>query len=123
MMKVDEPQLAADLTRALDARGMTLDDLAVRTKVPRSTLRALFGHEDLVVLPGRVYLRAHLRLVIDELAMNVETTLSAFDRAFPTEVDLVPLAKLPRVSPGAVAIAAGLTGIGLLAIVLSIVSG
>src|SRR5689334_3775417 len=75
--------LAAHLGRALEQRHMTMDELSARTKVPRTTLRALFGHDDLVVLPSRVYLRAHLKLVIEALALDRDETLAAFDRAFP----------------------------------------
>ena len=114
--------LATLLSRAIEARNVSLDTLVERTKVTKPTLRAFLGATDPAVLPSRVYLRGHLRIVANYLAVDEAQALASFDRAFPVESDSASSATGPRMSRASVAFVAGLAGLGVLAIVLSIVA-
>lgn len=124
MAEMNEPQTLAELLgRAIESRGLTIEIIADRTKVTKSTLVAFLGGTDPALLPSRVYLRGHLLLVVNELALDPVRALALFDLAFPIAPDSMPGSELPRMSRASVAFAAGLAGLGVLAIVLSVVAG
>ncbi len=122
---MSEPQTLADLlAQKIATRGLSIETIAERTKVTKSTLQAFLGsvpHPSM--LPSRVYLRGHLLLVVKLLELDQEQALALFERAFPAQPDLLPSSDLPRMSRASMAFAAGVAGLGVLAIVLSIVAG
>lgn len=122
-MKTEAQTLAELLAAAIEARGLTIEIISERTKVTRPTLRAFLGAKDPAVLPSRVYLRGHLLLVVRFLELDAPRALELFDRAFPAEPELPLGHELPRMSRASMAVAAGLAGLGVLAIVLSIFAG
>jgi cytoskeletal protein RodZ len=123
MAEMSEPQTLAELlARAIESRGLTIEAIADRTKVTKSTLAAFLGGTDPALLPSRVYLRGHLLLVVKMLELDPARALVLFDQAFPIAADSAP-SELPRMSRASVAFAAGLAGLGVLAIVLSVVTG
>jgi len=81
----DKSELADTLREQLKRTGMTVDSLADRTKIPRSTIRALLEEPISAVLPERVYLRGHTATLAKELGMDIEEVLRAFDVRYPTD--------------------------------------
>jgi hypothetical protein len=71
------------------------------------------------VLPPRVYLRAHVGLIAEEIGTDVPETLRLFDQTFPVNEEVPLTSDLPRVKLGAMAVAAGLTGAGIIAVILA----
>jgi len=79
----DKSELADTLRDQLQRTGMTVDGLAERTKIPRSTIRSLLEEPISAVLPERVYLRGHTSTLAKELGMDVDDVLRAFDARYP----------------------------------------
>lgn len=118
-MSNGEP-LASRLREAMQRVNKSVDQIADKLKVPRSTLRALLGDTSVAVLPARVYLRGQLRQVAKEVGLDDQEAQRLFDEAFP-EVEAEPIERpLPRFKAGPAVIAAGLAGVGVLAVILSI---
>jgi cytoskeletal protein RodZ len=82
---VEKSPLAESLREQLQRTGMTVDTLADRTKIPRSTIRALLEDPLSAVLPERVYLRGHTSTLAREMGMDVDDVLRAFDERYPIE--------------------------------------
>lgn len=115
--------LAARLSRGMQDAKLGVDQLAERTKVPRSTLRALLGEDVNAVLPGRVYLRGHMLLAARELGIDEAEVGPLFDEVFPVAEREEDAIELPRFRAGWLAITAGLAGVGILAVVLAFSGG
>lgn len=113
--------LARRFSEAIGAKSTTADRLSDETKVPRTTIRALLNDNGNYVLPPRVYLRAHAITVGLALGISAQETGQLFDQGCPIEEEpKLLIGSGPRVPAVAVAVAAGLGGIGILAILLSI---
>jgi cytoskeletal protein RodZ len=119
-MKPDTP-LAKRLAEAIAEKHLTVEQLADRTKVHRSTLLALLEEPINAVIPPRIYLRGHTLVVARELGIPVDEAASLFDESYPEggddSIDLTG----PRFPRAHVALAAGLGSIAILALVLAIV--
>jgi cytoskeletal protein RodZ len=111
--------LASRLREALTARRSTIDVLAERTKVPRSTLRHLFGEPVAAVLPARVYLRGHCLLAAKELGLDADEVGALFDAAYPPHAESYDAPSVPRLRTSTLAVTAGLIGVGILAVILA----
>ena len=110
--------LAVQLRAAIEASQNTVDELADKTKVPRTTILALIEEPVAAVLPERVYLRGHLKVLAQSLKLDAEAMAAAFDVAYPVAPppsDLVP----PESPARKLAVSAGLYGIALLAVVVA----
>jgi cytoskeletal protein RodZ len=112
--------LAALLDEALERSGMSVDELAERTKVPRATVRAFLGSQEPAVLPQRVYLRGQLASIMRELRTDSADALEVFDAQYPSE-SKIEAAPDPRLPPMTMAIVAGLGGIAIIAVILAFV--
>lgn len=112
--------LAQCLFQALESSGLTIEELSERTKVPKSTVRAFLGSEEPAVLPQRVYLRGHLGSMARELDVDVGQVLGLFDAQYPSE-SKIEEAPVTRFHPGTMAVAAGLGGIAIFAVILAFV--
>lgn len=110
--------LAALLQKGLEHNSTTIEAVAEKTKVPRSTLRALLGATDPAILPQRIYLRGHVGVFAKELGVDLVEAYARFDRENPTE-SRIEEAEQPRVSRGSMAAAAALGGIGIIAVILA----
>lgn len=110
--------LSAKMNAALDRSGLTVDDLAERTKITRPTIRMFLGSTEPAVLPQRVYLRGHLSVLARELGMDIEDTLHQFDLMFPRASEMERMER-PRTNAAATAIGVGLVGIGVFAVILA----
>lgn len=115
---MDNGSLAQLLSRGLEQQGLTADDVAERTKVPRSTLRALLGATEPAILPQRVYLRGHVGVIAKELGLDLDEVYARFDVENPVEARAESV-EIPRRSRASVAAAAALGCIGILAVVLA----
>jgi cytoskeletal protein RodZ len=113
--------LAHFLSQAIEARGLSVDTLAERTKVPRATIRTLCGSSEPAILPQRVYLRGQLGVIVRELGVAAERAFDLFDREHPVEAPIAT-EDLPKTNARAVALVAGLGSLGILAVILAIVS-
>jgi cytoskeleton protein RodZ len=67
---------------ARTARGMSLDDLAQRTKLRASILSAM-EHDDFSHCGGRVYARGQLRAMAPVLGLDPDDLVDEFDRGVP----------------------------------------
>lgn len=120
-MSTQKADLASVLRRAIDSAGLSVDELAVSTKIPRSTIRSFLKEPISAILPERVYLIGHLSVLAQELRLDVQEMVAIYDREnpIPTTTDLVPP---KRPNPTKIALAAGLGGIAIFMIVLIVVS-
>jgi transcriptional regulator with XRE-family HTH domain len=85
---------------AREARSLTLDQLATRTKIRRHLLADL-EEDDLTRWPKfRVYRHGYMRSIADELGLDCDQVMDRFDEAFP---EYAPVAfdggRRPRRSP------------------------
>lgn len=70
------------LKRAREARGVTLRDIAARTKIAASALEAL-ERNNISRLPGGIFGRAFVRAYAEEVGLDPEETIREFLQAFP----------------------------------------
>jgi cytoskeletal protein RodZ len=69
--------LGARLRRAREARGVSLQDIAARTKISAVALEAL-ERNDLSRLPGGIFGRAFVRAYASEIGLNPDATVAEF---------------------------------------------
>jgi cytoskeletal protein RodZ len=119
MQQNDEP-LAQFLNRGFEERGLTIDTIAERTKIPRSTIRALCGSMEPAILPQRVYLRGQVETVARELRLSLDRARYLFDRENPVE-PRIETEEPPRFNRAAIALGAGLGSIGIIAVILAFI--
>lgn len=119
-MATTKGRLAEKLRQAIKDSKTTVDDLAARTKIPKSTICALLDEPVSALLPERVYLRGHLSILAREVNMDIKDTQDLFEleNPEPRTEDLIPPT---RANPNTVALAAALGGIAVFAIVLALV--
>ena len=118
-MEQQYSELARELRAAIEASGQTIDLLSDRTKVPRTTILALIEEPIAAVLPERVYLRGHTKVLAQALRLDPAAMMSAFDAAYPVSrpaTDPMQAATLPTRK---LAVSAGLYGIALLAVAVA----
>jgi cytoskeletal protein RodZ len=108
------------LNEAMTIRGISVDEIADRTKVPRATVRAFLGSREPAVLPQRVYLRGQLANVARYAGLDVASALAQFDEEHPPE-SRIEAAPVPRFAPMTMAFFAGLGGIAIIAVILAFV--
>lgn len=116
-----EKPIARRLADAIKTKGLTVEQLAERTKVHRSTLLALLDEPINAVIPPRVYLRGHALVVAKELGVPSAEAGALFDESFPESGDDSIDLTGPHFARAHMAIAAGLGSIAILALVLAIV--
>lgn len=110
--------LAVQLRAAIEASNQSIEELAERTKVPRTTILALIEEPIAAVLPERVYLRGHLKVLAQALKLDAAEMVAAFDEAYP--VASASVEAVPADSPTRqLAVSAGLYGIALLAVAVA----
>jgi Helix-turn-helix domain len=114
--------IGMSVREARERRGLTIADAEAETRIRAKYLRALEG-ERFDQLPERAYARAFLREYAEFLGLDSEKFLDEFDARFPVveEEPLVPVG-LPRPwrprHAGAIAVAALLTALAVLGLVL-----
>ena len=111
--------LAAYLSDAIARAGLDEDRLVERTKIPEGTFSVLLGRPDDSVILPRVYVRAHLKVLAKEVDIDTDETMSLFDAAYPFPEDEAPVATERPVTTANLAVAAGLGGAGILAVILA----
>jgi cytoskeletal protein RodZ len=84
------------LRQARELRGVSLQQLAARTKIPVAALDAL-ERNDLSRLPGGIFSRAFVRSYALEVGLNPDETVREFLEHFPHE----PAVPVAHVSPAA----------------------
>ena len=84
----DGPEVGELLRRARKGRGLTLEQIANETRIPRRHLEAL-EHDDFAVVPAGFYRRAKIRMYARALNLDQSLALAELDRA-----EAVP--ELPR---------------------------
>jgi cytoskeletal protein RodZ len=72
------------LTRAREARGLSLDDLAHQTKIRKAILEAL-EHNAKRDLPEKVFILGYVRSYAIAVGLNVEDTIHKFSAAWGDE--------------------------------------
>jgi len=72
------------LRQARERAGVTLQDLAVTTKISARVLEAL-ERNDPRKLPGGIFSRAFVRAYASEVGLDPEATVASFVSAFPSE--------------------------------------
>ncbi|MBK6683583.1 MAG: helix-turn-helix domain-containing protein [Deltaproteobacteria bacterium] len=109
------------LQQGLASRGLTVEVLSDRTKIPKSNIQLLLGEDDGGILPARTYLRGHLTVIAKELGLSVPEVLAALEVSHPAppQKELIVERRLPAVT---IAVAAGLGGIAILAVVIAFAS-
>lgn len=118
-----QTNLARHLETALAESGLSVDTVAERTKIPRTTILHLMKKPVSAILPERVYLRGHLRVLARELRTDPDDLVSLFDDAFPEPVDAVPTEpERDRFKSQSVAVSAALGGVALLSVVAAFMS-
>lgn len=118
-MSQERQALADKLKKAIAARGITVEAVTNKTKIPRSTLQALMDEPVSGVLPERVYMRGHLGVVAYELGLDRAEMNQLFDTAYPCADKVATSPATPRLSSASMALMAGMGGMALLAVVLA----
>jgi len=72
------------MKRARETRGVTLREIATRTKISVSALEAL-ERNDISRLPGGIFGRAFVRAYAEEVGLDPEQTIREFIEAFPSD--------------------------------------
>jgi cytoskeleton protein RodZ len=72
----------ARLRRAREQRGISLQDIATRTRISRTALDAL-ERNDIARLPGGIFTRAFVRAYAAEVGLNPERAVHEFIEEFP----------------------------------------
>lgn len=121
-MSSPQSNLARHLETALAKAGLSVMELAERTKVPRTTILHLMSKPVSAILPERIYLRGHLLVLARELHANPNDLLSLFDDAFPEQSVAAPEPERERFRSQTVAVSAALGGVALLSVVAAFVS-
>lgn len=116
-----EKPIARRLAEAIKEKNLTVEQVADRTKVHRSTLLALLEEPINAVIPPRVYLRGHVLVVARELGIPVGEAGDLFDESYPEHGDDSIDLTTPGLARTHMALAAGLGSIAILALVLAIV--
>lgn len=83
------------LARAREAAGLSLDDVASRTKISRGQIEAL-ENESVRFLPEPVYVRAFIRDICRVLGADPKPVLDAYRLACPDSAE----EKVPAIDPG-----------------------
>ena len=110
--------LAVRLRADIEASNFSIEELADKTKVPRTTILALIEEPIAAVLPERVYLRGHLKVLAQALKLDVAEMVAAFDVAYPVVSPSVEAATVDSPTRQ-LAVSAGLYGIALLAVAVA----
>ena len=121
-MSANRGPLAQRLHAGIVQKRLSVEDLAERTTVPRATIASLLDEPVSAVLPERVYLRGHMLVLVRELDIAQEEALRLFDARYPEAPKTEDLVAQRRFGTGSVALAAGLAGIAVLAVVLAFAS-
>jgi cytoskeleton protein RodZ len=87
--------LGSELTAARVARGLSIDDVALTTRIRATLIRAIEA-DDFSQCGGAVYARGHVRSIARAVGLDPEPLLATFD---PPDVALAPVA-LPGGLPG-----------------------
>ena len=118
-MSNEYSELAQALRVAIEASALSIDDIAERTKVPRTTIQALIEEPITAVSPGRVYMRGHLKVIARALKLDVDALVESFDRVYPLAVAANDTHEDPTHPLRRVAVSAGLYGIAVVAVVVA----
>ena len=89
----------AALKQAREAQGVTLHDVAQKTKIRLDYLRAL-EEGNVAALPERTFARSYLQRYARELGVDPAPLLSDFDRSMPQTADFGPASRQAAGSPG-----------------------
>jgi hypothetical protein len=121
--QTSQQSLADYLQSEIEQASLSLDQLSDRTKIPRSTIRALLGDEGSALLPERVYLRGHLNVLLNEMQVaDGELGLRLFDLEYDQPIEPETLEAAPTYGVGTMAVGAGLGCVALLAVIVAFVS-
>ena len=89
--------IGTELREAREARALSIDDLARRTKIKVATLLAVQDNRrDL--LPDDVYLRGFVRAYAREVGLDADTIAKRYLEQFAPPPDVVPAMALPKAS-------------------------
>ncbi|MDP2319853.1 MAG: helix-turn-helix transcriptional regulator [Acidobacteriota bacterium] len=88
-MTVAAHDIGARLRRAREERGLTLRDLANRTRLSMITLRAI-ERNDFGALPGGLYPKAYIRMLATELGVNAGELAREYVDQFEPEIVATP---------------------------------
>ncbi len=95
---VDEPVLGPELVRARRLLGLSLDQLAERTRIPARVIEAV-ERDDFAVCGGDFYARGHLRTLARVLGLDAAPLVAGYDEHY---ADRPPSASAPTVGSLAV---------------------
>ena len=111
--------LARRRVEAMRDAAVAVETLEQRTKIPRSIIRGLLDEQISAVTPERVYLRGHASTLARVMGVDVPEMRALFDAAYPEAADLRAPDLDARFGRVPMAVAAGLGGIAVLAVILA----
>jgi len=88
-------QIGSRLRRAREERGVTLRDLACRTKLSVVVLQAI-ERNDMAALPGGLYPKAYVRMLAAEVGLDVTEMARQFAAEYEPQAETVPAAPRGR---------------------------
>lgn len=86
--------VGAELRKAREQRGISIEEVARRTKIGVSTLRALERNQ-IDRLPGGIFVRGFLRAYAREVALDPEDIVRRYLATFEPALDPVPATETP----------------------------
>jgi cytoskeleton protein RodZ len=87
---MNDEHFGSCLRRAREERALTIGDIAVSTKVPRSAIELLEAGT-LAGLPAHVFVRGFIRSYAKAVGLADEQPLGLFDRAVGVKPDVAPM--------------------------------
>lgn len=88
-MTIAAHDIGARLRRAREQRGLSLRDLANRTKLTMIALRAI-ERNDFGTLPGGLFPKAYIRMLAGELGLDASELAREYVEQFETEIVPTP---------------------------------
>ncbi len=76
------PTIGEELKAAREAQGLSLTEIAEKTRISHTFLKAL-EEDDYSVIPGEVFVIGFLRTYSKELGLNVKDVMARYRELFP----------------------------------------
>ena len=86
VFETDVMKFGAYLRSQRERRGLTIDDIHVRTKVSRSYLTAL-ENEDMAGLPAPIFIKGFLRSYCSTLRIDAEAVVKAYNMRIGNRIE------------------------------------
>jgi len=118
--------LSEAIRAGLDANGLSAESLVDRIRVSPDTIDCLLAGDSaqrrLDFMP-EVYVRGHLKLIVEELDLDAEKIMALYEKAYGQPAEETETMEVSVLPFRTVALTAGLAGMGILAVIVAFLGG